>query len=951
MLKSYQFIQKLATELKKLKDVNIIEKFLIRLSINQQVSVIVVSNEVSNETSFMALIKQHTNITDIEFIEESVQKPSVSYEFLTDNEAMEEYDEEFTEDGIDYGLRRSLNNLFFNVQQANTEKNSNKEKFNLVTFYSYKGGVGRTTGLALAATYLARKGKKVFVIDCDFEAPGLINFFNVAQSDTNKNGLVEYLNDCLFEHNISTYDYIYEVEKTYSGSGNINLMPAGNILSNDIEMENLQQYMEGLARIDLQSSSLTHIFRNLLQSIQKDYSPDVILVDSRTGFNNIFGTLAKLSNLVVVLAGDDIQNTPGTEYVSDLLKDSAIPSCFVLSILSSNFSKRFAHFKQYIQNTYADDANVFYFDRQNTLEFIGTPLSDEDDLKDFISGENGSVQYHRFFEYLEQKVALHATKSLDLANTSTPVDGTTDLVQDVSSIDSGQQSEHPTQAHDEVDNPELHINSNTKDETPSLQDRILLQVSAHLPDLYAENITDMTQYMRDYFYIRPCMEDFFVSEKTILLGDKGTGKTAFYQALKQNDFFKLLIEKTQRQHLNFSILNITNHEQDQFELIGLSSGDIKNELIIRKLWILFIWNALVQRGEFRTEYDNFTINLGDLNAVENMLAIANNDAELSLLNDELIRFNTELRKQDRRLIITFDRLDNIVKPSLWNDIIAPLIKLCMHFPHDNIRPKLFLRRDLFERLGNLTNKNSFKPRSIDLEWSRNEVYSFFLKVVFTFSEEKFYIFLGQELKETLISEIKKKFNKKNVKNQLPLEDYLIEPVINTFFGESRIGKTAYEYLYRNIQNSDKTVNLRPFLDLLKSAIKEQKEKEKEKRFRGKAIIGLRYCTSSEVRKKAVERYLQDLWSEQGNELVKLFCEDFANNEIPNMYKRSWLDESKFESLLGEIKNNHLNEEAAKSSSINDFKQILIANKIINPYMVGSKRRYGIAFLYTSYLGV
>jgi len=190
-----------------------------------------------------------------------------------------------------------------------------------------------------------------------------------------------------------------------------------------------------------------------------------------------------------------------------------------------------------------------------------------------------------------------------------------------------------------------------------------------------------------------------------------------------------------------------------------------------------------------------------------------------------------------------------------------------------------------------------------------------------------------------------------------LEDHLIEPVINAFFGESKSKKpkkvpsTAYEDLYRNIQNSDKTVNLRPFLDLLKSAIKEQKEKEEDKRLRGKAIIGLRYCTSSEVRKKAVEQYLQDLWGEQGNELVKLFCEDFANNEIPAMYKKNWLDENKFESLLGEIKKNHLNEEVSKSSSINDFKQILIANKIINPYMVGSKKRYGIAFLYTNYLGV
>ncbi|MEM8205696.1 hypothetical protein Q4R41_20045, partial [Morganella morganii] len=105
--------------------------------------------------------------------------------------------------------------------------------------------------------YLARKGNNVFVIDCDFEAPGLINFFKTSQSDNNKNGLVEYLNDKLFVDNCNIDDYIYNIEKTYSGNGSINLMPAGNILSNQ---ENTINYLEGLAKIDLQGDMLVKIF-------------------------------------------------------------------------------------------------------------------------------------------------------------------------------------------------------------------------------------------------------------------------------------------------------------------------------------------------------------------------------------------------------------------------------------------------------------------------------------------------------------------------------------------------------------------------------------------------------------------------------------------------------------------------------------------------------------------
>ena len=43
----------------------------------------------------------------------------------------------------------------------------------VTTFYSYKGGVGRSLLLANAARFLATLGKGVVAIDFDFEAPGL----------------------------------------------------------------------------------------------------------------------------------------------------------------------------------------------------------------------------------------------------------------------------------------------------------------------------------------------------------------------------------------------------------------------------------------------------------------------------------------------------------------------------------------------------------------------------------------------------------------------------------------------------------------------------------------------------------------------------------------------------------------------------------------------------------
>ena len=43
-----------------------------------------------------------------------------------------------------------------------------------VTFYSYKGGVGRTSALVNVAVLRAMQGNNVLILDFDLEAPGTI---------------------------------------------------------------------------------------------------------------------------------------------------------------------------------------------------------------------------------------------------------------------------------------------------------------------------------------------------------------------------------------------------------------------------------------------------------------------------------------------------------------------------------------------------------------------------------------------------------------------------------------------------------------------------------------------------------------------------------------------------------------------------------------------------------
>jgi len=95
---------------------------------------------------------------------------------------------------INFGYRRRFGNLLEDHSERD-EKNALPCK--IITFYSYKGGMGRTTTLATYASYYANQGKRVVMIDCDFEAPGFMNFFGIGAGER-KNGIVEYLMDKQF---------------------------------------------------------------------------------------------------------------------------------------------------------------------------------------------------------------------------------------------------------------------------------------------------------------------------------------------------------------------------------------------------------------------------------------------------------------------------------------------------------------------------------------------------------------------------------------------------------------------------------------------------------------------------------------------------------------------------------------------------------------------------------
>jgi cellulose biosynthesis protein BcsQ len=108
----------------------------------------------------------------------------------------------------------------------------------ICTFYSYKGGVGRSMALANVADRLSRQRLKTLIIDFDLEAPGLERFFPIETQAARENpGLLELL--IAYKQAMSqplgrgTRDfqklerYIFPIYFELPGGGLLHLLPAG----------------------------------------------------------------------------------------------------------------------------------------------------------------------------------------------------------------------------------------------------------------------------------------------------------------------------------------------------------------------------------------------------------------------------------------------------------------------------------------------------------------------------------------------------------------------------------------------------------------------------------------------------------------------------------------------------------------------------------------------------
>jgi len=200
----------------------------------------------------------------------------------------------------------------------------NKTKY--ITFYSYKGGVGRTLTLANIAYLYALEGKRVVIVDFDLEAPGISNilpFKNIVkkhlENKNKKGGIFEFILHYQKHKTALSLRAYYcaepiPVDSDSNKKGEIYIIPAGK--EDAAYKQKLQDFSWNRFYSEEGGDEL---FSKLRKKIEIEFdNPDVVLIDSRTGLTDIGGICTMLlPDKVVMLTGLNYQNITGVKNTID----------------------------------------------------------------------------------------------------------------------------------------------------------------------------------------------------------------------------------------------------------------------------------------------------------------------------------------------------------------------------------------------------------------------------------------------------------------------------------------------------------------------------------------------------------------------------------------------------------------------------------------------------------
>lgn len=220
-----------------------------------------------------------------------------------------------------------------------------------VCFYSFRGGVGRTTLALSTAMQLGERERPVGVLDLDLEAPGVDEFETFQPPDPRQPGLVEYITEYRRLHSPPRLDaYVYQAVKR-DGAVTVDLDGLEEVVATPSSFyaarvmragRRDEQYCRNLASLDW-----SHLYRfedglslleNMRVGLKQEFGCSCLVVDCRTGYSEPGGVgIGHLADAVVMVFQPTSAHVDGLAAVAAAVRqrerdeERVIPRLYVAS--------------------------------------------------------------------------------------------------------------------------------------------------------------------------------------------------------------------------------------------------------------------------------------------------------------------------------------------------------------------------------------------------------------------------------------------------------------------------------------------------------------------------------------------------------------------------------------------------------------------------------------------
>lgn len=733
-----------------------------------------------------------------------------------------------------------------------------------VTFYSFKGGVGRTTALTHVAWILALRGRKVVAVDLDLEAPGLSTAFNLNPQP--KYGIVDYFYERSYlpegvDPSI-LITHIFGEVRIPNATGRLFVVPAG-CLSLDyiskVDDLHANTVIDG-------NENLWSVFK---REIYEQLKPDVILIDSRTGINQ-WGALSLIqaADEAIIFLFPNEQNKQGIKLLLNSLN--------TLENLSINFV-----FSPVPDVTKPDKVNEIY---QSFVNEIKIATDEESEIDD-----NDQLE-------IPEPLVIPYLQPIALAD-NYPVRALLDYYNKIVNL--------IDEETDEIERTNILTNSET---------RWKIIESLHFPEV---NAADQRQDLSLLFQRTNDFDKFLDHATCLIRGRKGTGKTALYWLfLKHENFAK----KLARGRLDNTIF-ISAHgrfkesrpSRDDFQIIHqrLQENSGTWEAFWRAYLLLRCYQENLftfpkgKKGEKFTPIKSLFNNLHpELWQAENTNALLElSTSELRLIVKDAINIivHEEYKNKSQKIWFLYDDLDEDfseageVRQSALSGLFQ-LVQSCDANRLTEIRFKIFLREDIWNRLI-FDNKSHFTGRDLILQWNRVD----FLRLA-----------LRQVIQSPDFKNLVDRFSPIAVESIDQASEEIIDKALELLWGSRRRkgdkAKYVSRWVHARLTDSSGTTFPRSLSILLAGA------KEQELSYQGKSSI--QTPTDRLLRSKSLEIGLQKASKQRCDEIkeeyphltrffdsLKQQSAFLAKEELSTLWEKSAQNIAEFEefaSFLNEI---------------------------------------------------